>query len=180
MSRDPFVKTIGRRLLKEPYSTLTQEADWVEEDSVQDVFRLSCQSQTLGLENHPLPRTGYDTAEIRALCQAHGAWNDTAESRALYLRQKVQQLSSGQDALPMFSAQELQLAQEQDPVISKVLPFVSTRRRPSRRERHGADSKVLRLLKQWDRLEVHDGVLYRVSRDPVSSSDNPNMCCLRV
>ena len=168
LSRDPFAKTIGQRLLKEPYSTLAQEADEVEEDSVQDVFRLSCQSQTSRLENHPLPRTGYDTAEIRALCQAHCAWNDTAESRALCLTQNIQQLSSGRDALPMFSAQELQLAQEQDPVISKVLPFVSTRRRPSRRERHGADSKVLRLLKQWDKLEVHDGVLYRVSRDPVS------------
>ncbi|KAK0145362.1 Retrovirus-related Pol polyprotein from transposon 412 [Merluccius polli] len=168
LSCDPFAKTIGERLLKEPYSTLTQEADELEEDSVQDVFRLSCQSQTLRLENHPLPRTGYDTAEIRALCQAHCAWNDTAESRALYLTQNIQQLSSGRDALPMFSAQELQLAQEQDPVISKVLPFVSARKRPSRRERHGADSKVLRLLKQWDRLEVHDGVLYRVLRDPVS------------
>ena len=77
LSHDPFAEAIGRRLLREPYSTLTQEADEVEEDSVQDVFRLSCQSQTLRLENHPLPRTGYDTAEIRALCQAHCAWNDT-------------------------------------------------------------------------------------------------------
>ncbi|KAK0149499.1 hypothetical protein N1851_009770 [Merluccius polli] len=130
--------------------------------------KLSHQSQTARLENHSLPRTGYGTAEVRALCQAHCAWNDAAGSRALYLTQNILQLSSGRDALPMFSAQELQLAQERDPVISKVLPFVSARKRPSRRERHGADSKVLRLLKQWDRLEVHDGVLYRVSRDPVS------------
>lgn len=57
------------------------------------------------------------------------------------------------------------MRQQYDVDISQVLPFIATRRRPSRRESHGADSKVLRLFKQWDKLEVRDGVLYR---DPVS------------
>lgn len=168
LSRDLFAKPICQRLLKEPYPTLIHEANGIEEDSVQDAFRVSCQSQSYRSGDHQMFKVACDSAEIRALCQAHGDWIDAAESRALYLTQHVQQLSSGQDVTPMFSAQELQLSQEQDPSISKVLPFVAARKRPSRRERHGADSKVLRLFKQWDKLEVHDGMLYRVTRDPVS------------
>lgn len=68
----------------------------------------------------------------------------------------------------MFSIQELQQSQHQDTVISKVLPFVAARKRPSRRERFGGDLKAIRLLKQWDKLEVRDGVMYRVTKDSVS------------
>jgi len=171
LSRDPFAKSVSQRLLKESYSSLIHEANGVEEDSVQDVFRVSCQSQTHRSVNNPPPNVVCDTAEIKALCQAQCDWVDAAESRALSLAQhiqQIQQLSGGQDALPMFSAQELQLSQKLDPCISKVFPFIAARKRPSRREKHGADSKVLRLFKQWDKLEVRDSVLYRVTRDPVS------------
>ena len=168
LSRDPFAKPVGQRLLREPYPTLIQEASGVEEDSVQDVFRVSCQSQALKSVDRSAPGGVYEAAEIRALCLAHCDWIDAAESRALCLTQHVQHLSSGQEVLPMFSAQELQLGQQQDPTISVVLPFVTAKKRPSRREKHGIDLKVLRLFKQWEKLEVRDGVLYRVMKDPVS------------
>lgn len=155
-------------LLKESYPTLIQEANKIEEDSVQDAFRVSCQSQSYRSRDYSTFKVACDSAEIRALCRAHCDWIDAAESRALYLAQHVQQLSGGQDVMPIFSVQELQLSQEQDPCISKVLPLVVARKRPSRRERNGADSKVLRLFKQWDKLEIHDGMLYRVTKDPVS------------
>lgn len=168
LSRDLFAKPICQRLLSEAYPALIQEANGLEEDSVQDVFRISCQSQSCELGYHPPCAVVCDSAEIRALCQAHCDWTEAVESRALCLAQHIQQLSKGRDVSPMFSAQELRLNQEQDPCISKVLPFVAARKRPSRRDRHGADWKVLRLLKQWDKLEVKDGLLYRVTRDPVS------------
>lgn len=90
-----------------------------------------------------------DTAEIRVLCQAHCDWIDTELPRGVQsspFRQRVQQLPGSQDVLPMYCAQELQLSQQQDSGISKVL----------------------RLFKQWEKLEVHGGVLYRVMKDPVS------------
>lgn len=33
----------------------------------------------------------------------------------------------------------------------------------------GIDTRVLDLFKQWDRLKVQDGVVYRVSKDPLSN-----------
>lgn len=165
LSRDPFAKHVSQRLLREPYPALVQEVKAVEGDSVQDVFRISCQSQMVSSSQFGM---ACETAEIKALCQSKCDWIGAAESRALGLVQNVQHLSEGQDALPMFSAEELRLCQERDSCVSRVLPFVAVRKRPSRRERHGADQKVLRLLKQWDKLEVRDGVLYRVTRDQVS------------
>lgn len=130
---------------------------------MQDAFRVSSQSQSRA----PL-MSEYDEAEIAALCGVHCGWIDAAESRAVQLVQHVQQPFGGQVSLPMLSALELRQYQEQDPCISKILPFIPIKTRPSRRERHGASAKVLRLMKQWERLEVRDGVLYRVTKDPMS------------
>lgn len=105
---------------------------------------------------------------MHALCQAHCDWIGAAESRALSFVQYVQQLPTGFDSLAIFSEQELQVSQEQDPCISKVMPFVAVKKRPSKRERHGPDFKALRLFRQWDRLVVRDSVLYRVIKNPVS------------
>ena len=168
LSRDVFATPISQRLLKEPYVILSQEADEVGEESIQDAFRISSQTQILKSISHHSSKLVCGAAEMKALCQAHCAWTDAAETRAMCITQHLQQLTSSQHTSSMFSALELQLNQEQDMYISKVLPFVTARRRPSRRERHGVHSKVLRLFKQLDKLEVRDNVLYRVSKDPVS------------
>ncbi|KAI4883153.1 hypothetical protein NFI96_007208 [Prochilodus magdalenae] len=168
LSRDPFTKSIGQRLLEEPYPSLVQQSSGVEEDSIQDVFRAGCQSQVCRPVSRFTFGTGYGDAEIRALCQGCCDWSDAAETRAVHLVQHVQQLSGYQETFPTFSAEELKLSQEGDPVISTVLPFVFDRKRPSRREKHGADSKVLRMFKQWERLCVQDGILYRTTKDPAS------------
>ncbi|XP_016112414.1 LOW QUALITY PROTEIN: uncharacterized protein [Sinocyclocheilus grahami] len=67
LSHDPFVKTIGQRLLNEPYSSLMWEASGASEDCVHYVFRLSSQVQF----NQPMRSfsqgAGFDMDEIRAL-----------------------------------------------------------------------------------------------------------------
>lgn len=168
LSRDPFVEPIGRRLLNEPYSYLMQEASGIGEDSVHDVFRVSSHIQP----NQPMEclsqSVDYNVDEVKALCQSHCSWTDGAESRALHLVHHVQMISGCQETLPVLSAQELKDSQQEDLTISKVLSFLIRQRRPSRRERHGASAQVIRLLKQWSKLEVRDDVLYRVTKDPLT------------
>ncbi|KAF1377084.1 hypothetical protein PFLUV_G00218260 [Perca fluviatilis] len=48
------------------------------------------------------------------------------------------------------------------------MPFVIAEGGPSRRERAKCDAKVMVLLKQWERLKVQNGVLYRVTKDHIS------------
>ncbi|KAJ8342714.1 hypothetical protein SKAU_G00326420 [Synaphobranchus kaupii] len=59
-------------------------------------------------------------------------------------------------------------SQKKDPTINRVLHFVERKRRPSRREQDKESQMVLRILKQWERLTVLDGILYRVTRDPMT------------
>ena len=53
-------------------------------------------------------------------------------------------------------------------MISRVLFFVTRGRRPSRRERAHETGRVLKMLKQWDKFKLLDGLLYRVSKDPLT------------
>lgn len=168
LSRDPFATPISHRLLEESYLSLTQEADQVDEDRVQSAFKFSCQPEHDKSRDYPSLKVVYDSAEIQALCQSHCDWISGAESRALQLTQQTQHMQCGQGEFPVLSIQELQSSQEQDAVISKVLPFVATRTRPSKRERRCSDIKVVRMLNQWDKLEIRDGVMYRVTKNPVT------------
>ncbi len=77
-------------------------------------------------------------------------------------------MSAGQNPLPVYSLDELREKQEGDHVLSRVLLYVCRGKRPSRRERAKEPYKALKLLKQWDRLKLLDGILYRVRKDPVT------------
>ncbi|XP_035987301.1 uncharacterized protein LOC118560421 [Fundulus heteroclitus] len=174
LSRDPFAKTVGHRLITECYDDLLVESDGVGEQGIQDVFRLKVQCHCVGgaaqfnaAKSHSLHSPGHTA--IKAIIDVHDRWNVSTEARAVQLVQTVQQVATtGLEPLPAFSLEELQRNQEQDLSISKILPFVSRKRRPSRREREGFDPGALVLLKQWERLKVLDGVLYRVIKDPLS------------
>ncbi|KAI3375024.1 hypothetical protein L3Q82_021066, partial [Scortum barcoo] len=105
----------------------------------------------------------------QALLDAHDQWEVAVETRAVELIQSVQDLlSQGQDSLPMFKLEELQRSQELDSTISVIMPFVIQRRRPSRRQRSGFDAKAMVLFRQWERLKVQNGILYRVIKDNIS------------
>ncbi|KAK0141105.1 hypothetical protein N1851_021907 [Merluccius polli] len=173
LSRDPFAKTAGRRLVSESYNDLLAESDGVGEDGVQNVFRLKVQYQAIGTKRGTATQSRCPPPLcdniVEAVLDSHNHWDAAAESRATGLIQSVQHfLPPGQDLLPAFSLEELQRNQALDPGISMVMPFLNRQRRPSRRERDGLDSSAMVLIRQWERLKVIDGVLYRVAKDSMS------------
>lgn len=90
-------------------------------------------------------------------------------TRATSLAGIVQQIADvGFDALPSYSRQELRDRQIEDEHLQKVIYYIDRKRRPSRRERMRDPSAVRKLMKQWEKLLLNDGVLYRVSKDPIT------------
>uniref|UniRef100_H3A9W5 Gypsy retrotransposon integrase-like protein 1 n=1 Tax=Latimeria chalumnae TaxID=7897 RepID=H3A9W5_LATCH len=171
MSWEPFVKgKVSHRLLSEPYGALVKEAERFSTDVVQDLFRLSNNSQVvpdLGrmgcFENGEL--RSFSREEVMAVLENHTEWELSARSRAAGLVQHIQQTAlPGQDALPVFIVKELQ-EKLADSVISRVIYYVEMGHRPSRRKKGKELAKVLRFLRQWGRLKICNGILYRVSKD---------------
>lgn len=147
---------------------LLKEAEQFGEETVQHTFSLSADIQSFEcspctvLSHYPL-----SNAEVSAVLQSHSDWEAGVESRAIsWIAQDTQQLlPPGQCPFPVFSLDELRDRQQNDPCLSRVLFYVVRGKRASHRERAGETYKVLRILKQWDKLKMLDGVLYRVSND---------------
>lgn len=176
LSRDPFARTVSHRLITEHYSHLLAEAEDFSRDGIQDAFRLKVQSHQVKRTARGAARCqphlfkcNYDAVAVKALLHTHDQWEAASETRAVELIQSVQNLlSPGQDALPVFTLEELQRSQELDPTISSIMSFVIRKRRPSRRERAKLDGKAMVFIKQWERLRVQNGILYRVIKDHIS------------
>ncbi|KAJ8352950.1 hypothetical protein AAFF_G00132900 [Aldrovandia affinis] len=170
LSRTPFVKPLGRRLLSEPYSRLLEQVCSVNDSCVQDAFHVTCLPQSA--ENPSLCATGgmsLSEEEVSSLLSSCGDWDSGLKQRAASLAGHLSQLvPPGLDMFSSLSSADLQSHQRQDPTINRVLHFVERKRRPSRRERDKENQMVMRILKQWDKLTVLDGILYRVTRDPVT------------
>lgn len=101
------------------------------------------------------------------ILMGHMGWNERSKEKVIsWLAQDVEQLvPPGQRALPVFSLQELQEKQASDATLSRVLFYVIRGRRPSHREQMKKTHKVLKALKQWEKLKMLDGVLYRAGKD---------------
>lgn len=167
LSRDPFVKPLRERLLHESYSELLNQARDVNNGCVQDTFHLTCQPQSLGSLCAVDGSLSED--EVSSLLSPVNDWDSAPRHRAASLADHLSTLEPpGQDMLPSFSLGDLQSHQQRDPVISRVVHYVDRKRRPSRRERCHEDQPTLRVLKQWDRLTVLNGILYRVTKDPLT------------
>lgn len=173
LSRQPFVRSrVSERLVREPYEALLEEAEHFKENAVQHAFRLSANFQSVGPVGavQELICHSLSSEEVSAVLNGHTEWNTGTKDRVVsWLSQDVQNLvPPGQSPLPVFSLKELQDKQQEDPVLCQVLPYVIRGRRPSRRERAKETLQTLKALKQWDRLKILDGVLYRVCKDPLS------------
>lgn len=177
LSREPFVmKSVGERLISEPYHSLLKESESVSGGEVQEVFRLSTIHQftqkASNLCDYPsqAPSIGsLSGAETSALMQCHTQWDTATRIRSTVLIDQVQALTSaGQDALPSISKAELRQKQQEDADLVRVIYYAERRRRPSRRERPNETTETLKLLRQWHKLAVIEGILYRVSHDLIT------------
>lgn len=71
----------------------------------------------------------------------------------------------GTESLPAMTKQEIRVGQKEDSVIGPVLHYKSLNRKPSRSERVSGGGQVCLLLKEWRRLMVRDGIMYRHIQD---------------
>lgn len=65
-----------------------------------------------------------------------------------------------------FSWSELEMEQRKDPRVQPALTAVQNQQKPTGMSLHQADPKLQRLFKQFDRLSLHKGVLFRTITDP--------------
>lgn len=71
----------------------------------------------------------------------------------------------GMEALPAMTIQELRAGQKEDRVIGPILHFKSRNHKPSHSERMKVGATGGLLLKEWRRLVVKKGILYRSIKD---------------
>lgn len=167
LSRDPFVKTVSGRLMRERYRDLLVEGEEVDGDGVRDAFRQG--AQNLQICPQSCLASPFDSTTVKACLSLHDQWEETSKARAVQIIQSYQDLvPAGAATLPMIAANEIRDLQEADLVISKVMSFMNLKRQPSRRERANMNSRTLSLFRQWDKLKIVDGILYRVTQDPHS------------
>lgn len=65
-----------------------------------------------------------------------------------------------------YSWSEIGKQQRNDPVISPIYNAVSKNKRPSRMDHSGMEPKLKKLAKEFDRLKLRQGVLFRRILDP--------------
>lgn len=70
-------------------------------------------------------------------------------------------------SFPSISQPQLKEAQQEDAVIAAVLPLVTKERRPEKKDLQNMDPRARALVRQLDRLELDQGILYRRITDPI-------------
>lgn len=171
LSRQPFIQTrVSERIVAEPYDVLLEEAQHVRDDSIQNVFRLSTNCQEVKQCEPEVGCQSMSSEEVTAVLDGQMEWEEGSKGRVIFwLAHDVQKLTPpGQSALPVFSLKELQDKQQEDTVLMRVIHYVTRGRRPSRRERVNEPLRVQKTLKQWDKLKMLDGILYRVLKDSLT------------
>ena len=81
--------------------------------------------------------------------------------------------------IPIVNTVDIVKLQQEDSVLSKVIPLVEMQEKPSNDELKMYDKDVVLLLRQWDKLFIDDGVLYRkaqIDGSDVQQQVVPNQC----
>ncbi|KAJ8414524.1 hypothetical protein AAFF_G00037260 [Aldrovandia affinis] len=171
LCEQPFVKPrVGERLMAEPYGALLEEAEQIQDEPIRNVFRMSANCQGVNQCTSEVGSRSMSSEEVTAVLDGQIEWEKGPNGRVIsWLIHDVQKLiPPGLSALPVFSLQELQEKQQGDAVLARVIHYVTRGRRPSRRERVKEPLQVLKTLKQWDKLKMLDGILYRVLKDSLT------------
>ncbi len=183
LSREPFVQSkILHRLTRAPYSTLLEQADNFKKDDVQNMFRLSAEVHEMRDVNAQIEpgdatfeavctvgSVQVRSDEISAIMQTHKLWENAGTIRAISHVQYLESLVAvGQNPVPVFNHDELFTEQVDDAVVGRVKFFIDRGHRPSRREKVHESRGTLRILRQWGKLTTRLGIVYRVSKHPVT------------
>ncbi|KAJ8383368.1 hypothetical protein AAFF_G00221580 [Aldrovandia affinis] len=171
LSRQPFVKPlVGERLMAEPYGALLKKQSRSKMNPYRTSSGMSANCQGVNQCTSEVGSRSMSSEEVTAVLDGQIEWEKGPNGRVIsWLTHDVQKLiPPGLSALPVFSLQELQEKQQGDAVLARVIHYVTRGRRPSRRERVKEPLQVLKTLKQWDKLKMLDGILYRVLKDSLT------------
>ncbi|XDV26292.1 hypothetical protein PO909_030044 [Leuciscus waleckii] len=171
LSREPFVRpSVFHRLTRVPYDALLEESRAVNTDNVQDRQAQDKPCSDVEMNNAALSsQAGISQEDISAILQSSRQQENHVQPYAYLLPQLLESIiPSRLSDDPLLSKQELIDLQHADPHLNRVLFFVERKRRPSRRERNKEAPSVLRFLRNWNKLSVRTGLLYRVSKDVVT------------
>ena len=110
------------------------------------------------------PMTDISSDEVNAIFDNQLNWQANTESRAteFFASNHISmnnQFSSG--PIAPYSSDQLREKQLSDTQLSRLMFYVERNRRPTRRER-SQEPDISIALRQWDKLKLIDGVLYRV------------------
>lgn len=167
LSREPFVQSsASHRLTRVPYVELIAEATAVGANGVQEAFRWSANPPELSSEcGQPVvPCAAVKPGSVSALEVAavlHECKGRDSElcPHALLLPQFTQSvLLPPQIGSEVLSRNELKDEQRNDADLNIVIFYVERGRRPSRRERAKENCGVTKMLRNWEKLTMRDGI----------------------
>lgn len=67
-------------------------------------------------------------------------------------------------SLPSVRPYDMASVQDSDPILSQVISLVKRKRFPSKKEMQGKPVEFAKIMRQWDKLRLRSGVLYREAR----------------
>ena len=103
---------------------------------------------------------------IKAICSAQLTTAKTPSAVESVLLGRDSELFTSQDDIPAtsnFSQLDWKIEQSSDKTIGRVIELLKKGHKPTKRQTALEDASVYKMLKEWDRLVIKDGILYRQS-----------------
>jgi len=176
-SRESFVKSsVSHRLVTEPYHDLLNQLNGVMDETVQDAFRCTNNSQLVSMDvelgsdlSHQLSQGKLTSQEISALLDAHCSGGTSCVMGAGVIPHLEKEDCT--TALPKSSLLgSAWTTQEQDSNVGRVVYYVQRHKRPDKSECEKEPRSAIKLLKHWNKLTLQDGMLFKLKTQSRASS----------